>query len=204
MDSIHLRQSIWFSAFALILSVTAFSMSQGLTYPLLSILLQKNGESASLIGLNAAMTPLGILFSAPIISRFGCSINRVHAIVGAILLIIINLILIGIFQDLRLWFFLRFILGGVINVVYVLSETTLIEISPQKYRGRLLGAYTSISTLGYAAGPTVLAVIGSEGLTPFIITSFILSISVIPIIFAPIHIHQPLDFGACICIYYIV
>ncbi|MCG8335961.1 MAG: MFS transporter [Proteobacteria bacterium] len=186
-----MRQSIWFAAFALIMSVTGFSISQGLTYPLLSILLQKSGESASMIGLNAAMTPIGIIVSAPFINRFGNSINRVYTLIGAIISTIIILLFMGQFYNLWLLFLLRFCLGISINIIYVLSETTLIEISPPSYRGRILGTYTSITNLGYACGPIILSFTGTGDITPFIVTSLILMISIAPLIIAPITSHRP-------------
>ena len=58
-----------------IATVSVFAIAQGLTYPLLSFILQRQGVSPGLIGLSAAMTPIGFIVSSPLIPwltrRFG-------------------------------------------------------------------------------------------------------------------------------------
>ncbi len=185
------RDSVWFCAFALIGCVTTFSISQGLTYPLFALILQKNGESLFVIGLNAAMTPLGIICSAPLLSKYANRFNRAHLIIASIFATILFLLLAGLFRNLWVWFILRFLLGWVINVTYTLSEATLLEIAPASHRGRLAGAYVSITNLGYAAGPVILGITGFDGMTPFIITSGILLIATTPLFVAPITQYLP-------------
>ncbi len=41
-----------------------FGAAQGLSYPLFSLLMQKQGMSPAMIGLSAAMMPLGLIASA--------------------------------------------------------------------------------------------------------------------------------------------
>ena len=53
-------------------AVIVFGFALGLTYPLLSLVLESRGVSASMIGLNAAMAPIGIVaFSVfiPVLAR---------------------------------------------------------------------------------------------------------------------------------------
>ena len=142
--------SVWRACYALIFCVTAFSTSQGLTYPLLTLLMERSGETASAIALNAAMTPLGIIASAPLINLYAARFPTSASIATAIGLSILLLLLIGLFQNPWIWLLLRFLLGCSINAVYVLSEATLLTMAPASHRGRLMGAYTSITTVGYA------------------------------------------------------
>jgi MFS family permease len=173
---------------ALIASVMAFSACQGLTYPLLGLIMERNGENAVAIAINAAMTPLGIIISAPVISRYAFTWPRGPSIAASIAFVIVILLLIGATLDLRLWLILRFLLGCGANAIYVLSEASLLAIAPEAYRGRLVGAYTSVTTFGYAAGPLILSVCGSEGFEPFIITSLLLSLAMVPFLLVKIKI----------------
>mgnify|MGYP001989660079 CR=1 FL=1 len=50
-----------------LLIVAVFGLAQGLTYPLLSFILERQGLPAWLIGANAAMMACGLLVSAPLI-----------------------------------------------------------------------------------------------------------------------------------------
>lgn len=57
----------WAAIAGIIATVTVFAVAQGLTYPLLSFILERQGTTSALIGLSAAMTPLGFILSAPFI-----------------------------------------------------------------------------------------------------------------------------------------
>ena len=186
--------SVWRACCTLILCVTVFSMSQGLTYPLLTLLMERNGESATAMALNAAMTPLGIVASAPLINRYAHRLRTSPAIASAIGCSAVLVLVIGLVQDPTTWLPLRFLLGCSINVVYVLSEAALLAIAPALYRGRLMGAYTSVTNLGYAAGPLLLMVTGSAGPAPFLALSTILTAAAVPFFFIAVddnHAQRP-------------
>lgn len=159
----------WAPLAGIIATVSVFAVSQGLSYPLLSFILQRQGMSPSLIGLSAAMTPLGFILSAPLIPwlsrRFGAGrASLACAGVAAALFAII-----GCWQNIWLWFPLRFLLGFAVNPLYVISETWMIALTPPEKRGRIMGIYTSIISAGFAMGPLTLALVGTEGWPPFMV-----------------------------------
>lgn len=159
----------WPALAGVIATVSVFAIAQGLTYPLLSFILERQGASPSLIGLSAAMTPLGFILSAPVIPslvrRFGAARTALFcALFGATLLA-----LIGWTQDVWLWFPLRFLLGFSINPLYVISETWMLMLAPAASRGRIMGVYTSVVSAGFATGPLILAIAGTEGWAPFMV-----------------------------------
>jgi len=51
----------------IIATVSIFAIAQGIPYPLLNFILERQGHSPSAIGPSAAMTPLGIIASSPFI-----------------------------------------------------------------------------------------------------------------------------------------
>lgn len=159
----------WAALTGIIATVSVFAIAQGLSYPLLSFILQRQGMSPSLIGLSAAMTPLGFILSAPLIPwlsrRFGAGRTALSCAGLAALL----LALIGWQQNIWLWFPLRFLLGFSVNPLYVISETWMITLTPPTKRGRIMGVYTSIISAGFALGPLTLALVGSEGWPPFMV-----------------------------------
>ena len=55
--------------------------------------------------------------------------------------------------------------------MFVLSEAAVNAMTPEAIRGRVLGVYATLFSLGFASGPLVLALAGSEGWTPFILGS---------------------------------
>ena len=74
-------------------AITVFGLAFGMTYPLLSLILESRGVSESMIGINSAMMPLGILLfgsAIPFLSRrFGARNLAVSAAVLTALFIIL-------------------------------------------------------------------------------------------------------------------
>jgi MFS family permease len=153
----------------IIATVTVFAVAQGLTYPLLSFILQRQGTTPGLIGLSAAMTPLGFIVSAPFIPGLVRRLGGARLAILCSILAALALIGIAWTQDVRAWMPLRFLLGFFANPLYVISETWLITITPAPRRGRIMGLYTSIVSAGFAIGPLSLGLVGTQGWPPFMI-----------------------------------
>jgi MFS family permease len=146
----------WFGILATMFMVACYTLTIGLSYPLLSLILERQGVDGAMVGLSAAMTPLGLIVSAPL--AILCLIG------GAGLLLAI-----GTWQALLPWLALRFLLGICDNGLFIISETWINQLANERVRGRVMGLYTTIASAGFALGPFILAVTGSEGLLPFAI-----------------------------------
>ncbi|MDG4903076.1 MULTISPECIES: MFS transporter [unclassified Mesorhizobium] len=162
----------WAAITGVIATVSVFAIAQGLSYPLLSFILQRQGVSPAVIGLSAAMTPVGFILSSPLIPglarRFGA--GRTALICAGLSALVLALI--GWTQDVYLWFPLRFLVGVVTNPLYVLSEIWVIALAPPSRRGRVMGIYSTIISAGFAAGPLCLLAVGTEGWPPFLVGIF--------------------------------
>lgn len=166
----------WAAMAGIIATVTVFAVAQGLTYPLLSFILERQGTTSGLIGLSAAMTPLGFILSAPFIPALSQCLGGARLAIPCSILAALTLITIAWMQDIWAWMPLRFLLGFFANPLYVISETWLISITPAPRRGRIMGLYSSIVSGGFAIGPLSLGLTGTEGWPPFMIgiTAFVL------------------------------
>jgi len=155
---------------AVVMAVAAvFAVGQGLSYPLLAFILDARGVSPTLIGLNTAMTPLGLLLSAPLLPRLAARFGAARLAFGCALLLALLLALIGAFQSLWVWFPARFVLGFAINGLFVPGETWVNALAPPQKRGRTVGVFASIISLGFATGPFVLIATGTQGPAPFLV-----------------------------------
>lgn len=153
----------------IIATVTVFALAQGLTYPLLSIILERQGTTSGLIGVSAAMTPLGFIASAPFIPALARRMGGARLALLCSILAALALIAIAWTQDVWAWMPLRFLLGFFANPLYVLSETWLLSITPAPRRGRIMGLYSSVVSGGFAIGPLSLGLVGTQGWPPFTI-----------------------------------
>ncbi len=159
----------WAAMAGIIATVTVFAVAQGLTYPLLSFILERRGTTPGLIGLSAAMTPLGFIVSAPFIPALARRVGAGRLAILCSILAAFTLIAIAWAQEVWAWMPLRFMLGFFANPLYVISETWLISITPAPRRGRIMGLYSSIVSGGFAIGPLSLGLVGTQGWPPFIV-----------------------------------
>jgi len=153
----------------IIATVTVFAVAQGLTYPLLSFILERQGTTSGLIGLSAAMTPTGFVVSAPLVPALSRRVGAARLAIACSILAALTLAAITWIDNVSAWMPLRFLLGFFANPLYVISETWLLSLTPAARRGRIMGLYSSIVSGGFAIGPLSLGFAGTEGWPPFLI-----------------------------------
>jgi MFS family permease len=152
------KTGVFRAAVGPIVIIGVFGTTLGITYPLLSRMLEERGASGTVIGLNGAMTPLGMVLTAALIPvlvrRMGAWRLMVAAAAGSSAI----LGMFAVTDNLALWFVLRAVLGSCAVAMFILSETWISENADVTHRGRLLTAYTSVLALGFCAGPAILSV----------------------------------------------
>ena len=159
----------WAAMAGIIATVTVFAIAQGLTYPLLSFILERQETAALLIGLSAAMTPLGFILSAPFIPALARRVGGAWLAILCSVLAALTLVAIAWTQEVWAWMTLRFLLGCFANPLSVISETWLVTITPASRRGRIMGLYSSVVSSGFCIGPLSLGLVGTQGWPPFMI-----------------------------------
>ncbi len=154
----------------------------GMSLPLLTLLLERGGFGASLIGINSATGSLGILavglFSARILGRHGAY----GAIIVAMMLGAGSLIALPLVNHVAGWFILRFLLAIGVGFLWLLSESWLNMLSDDQNRGRIIGLYAVAFSSGFAIGPLIVAATGSQGLLPFAIVAAAMICSALPML----------------------
>lgn len=153
---------------AVIVCITVYTAMQGLTYPLLALILEQQGVDKVLIGLSAAMTPLGLLISAPIVPRIVDKAGAWNALVASLVIAILCLIGTGLIRDQWVWLPLRFMIGFMVNMIFIIGETWINQMARPETRGRTLSLYITFCAGGFAAGPLILSFTGAQGWAPFI------------------------------------
>jgi MFS family permease len=177
------------AAVAAIAAISAVGVAIGLTYPLLSILMEQRGYSSTLIGANTAMAGIASIMTVPFVNAIARRFGMVNTMVLAAVIATISLMGFHFFPDIRAWFALRITFHGAIAASFVLSEYWINSSAPNSRRGFILGIYATVLSLGFAAGPSLLAVLGSQGATPFLVGGAIILASTIPALVA--RKHQP-------------
>ena len=148
-------------------ALAMFGAAQGLTAPLFTLLMQKQGFSPGAIGLSAAMMPVGWVVSASLVPPAVALIGARGLGVAAAALAAVVFVLIGWLQDWVAWFPLRFLLGFIVNPLYILGEVWALALADPARRGRIMGVFNTVMGCGFAVGPLMLALVGTEGWAAF-------------------------------------
>jgi MFS family permease len=174
----------WLAISAAIASISAVGVAIGLGIPLLSVILESRGYSATMIGANTATAGLASIAAAPMATplavRFG--------VVPVMLLMIVAgaLSFIGFYfaPAFWMWFPLRVVLHSALTILFILSEFWINASAPPHRRGLVLGVYATVLSLGFAFGPWLFARVGSNGFTPFGIAFALVIAAMIPVLAA--------------------
>lgn len=173
----------WINLFAAIAAITVFGFALGLMFPLLSLVMDKNGLSPKVIGYNTAMQPLGILiagfFLPHMTRRFG---TKPVAITAALLTatLIVTYPFMPIFWG---WFVMRLIQGFTVAALFAISEAWVVEAASGPARSRIMAVYTGVLSLSFGLGPALISVTGIDSLLPFVIGAVVLLASTVPMFF---------------------
>lgn len=157
----------WAALAGVTAALAMFGAAQGLSSPLFTLLMQKQGMSPGLIGLSAAMMPLGLILSASFVPAAVRLVGARNLAVGCSLIGALCFLGIGYLQNWVAWYVIRFIIGVVINPLYILGEVWALSLAPPSRRGRVMGVFNTLMGAGYAAGPFTLTFVGIEGWAPF-------------------------------------
>ena len=159
------------SLVAVIASMVVVNLVYGLTLPLLSLVLDSQGISKTVIGMSiVAQASAGVLL-APMMPRLILRTGAASVMRQATLLAAGTLIALGLFQDVYVWFPMRFLLGAAAAMLWSASEVVINELADDDWRGRIIGAYGSAGAAGFAIGPLVLLLTGTDGMLPFLVTA---------------------------------
>ncbi|WP_047456783.1 MFS transporter [Rhizobium rhizogenes] len=152
----------WAAIAIVILSVTAFAIAQGLTFPLISLMLQGKGISGRLIGLNAAGYAVGAATAVLMIDKLTARFRGDRLIIAALFGCSVCLAAFALTDHLLLWFAARFVIGFCASLISILSGAWLNTASPNRIRGRISGFYGAGMCAGFAAGPLAIPLLGTE------------------------------------------
>jgi MFS family permease len=166
---------------AAIATIAVCDIAMGLTFQLVPLLMEARGVPAWIIGLNAAMGPLGILVAGPFLPAIVKRIGAKRVAVASIALVLAALAGFSLLQSVASWFALRFAFGLAAGTLFTVSEAWVMTFASDESRGRVMGLYTSVLSVTFAAGPLILPFTGIEGQMPWLIGMACVALSAIPL-----------------------
>jgi MFS family permease len=176
---------------AAISSVTVFGFGIALGGPLLSLILEARGTDATLTGLNAAATFVGVMVG-PLLTPGAVRWLGIRRLLLTYLAADAAVFLMmRVFDNVAAWFLLRATLGLIGSTIFVATEAWINQLADDAGRGRVIGLYIAALSAGFGGGPLLLSVTGIEGWTPFLAAAGIVALATIPLIGVPERSHDP-------------
>jgi len=162
--------------------LSIYGITISLFTPLLSIILESRGINTTIIGGLAMMAPAGIIigsFTIPnLLKKYDGRKLLIYGVISEVFLIfsLMNT------QSIFFWFVIRFLGGLVGSILFVVTETWIIEITPRVHHGKVMGFYNTTLALSLSLGPLMLSITGTKGLLPFLLGIGLMILAGLPLI----------------------
>nr|WP_315906442.1 MFS transporter [Priestia koreensis] len=164
---LHIKFRFWI--LVTIVSISGFS--QGMLLPIISVILEQDGVSSALNGLNATGLYIGVLLASPFMERPLQRYGYKPLIVVGGLLVILSLFSFITWKAFWFWFALRLLIGIGDHMLHFGTQTWITAFSTQKDRGRNISIYGLFFGIGFAVGPSASFLLKINPSLPFIVSS---------------------------------
>lgn len=162
-------------------SLLLMMIASGFFTTFVSIRLDLEGVGPTLIGVVTSSLYVGILIGSLVMDRWIISIGHIRSFVMLAALLICVCLLQSFWVNAWFWAALR-LLGGICSAgIFILIESWLLIQSANHLRGGILSVYLGVFYGGVALGQLMIDITDPLGLFPFIITSFFVALSILPI-----------------------
>jgi MFS family permease len=182
---------------SLLLAIFMLMTGSGFLSTLVSVQLERAGNSPLFIGLVGTAYFLGLVVGSLRVSRIIRRVGHIRAFAAFVSLLSASTLTYAIHLDPLLWGGLRFINGLCVAGVFVCLESWLNERAESEARGSVLAGYMIALYSGQALGQFLLTVNEATPSMPFLLASILISLSAIPVILTRISAPPP-DEGAAL------
>ena len=163
------------------LAITLVGVMIGINLPLSSLTLKTWGTSTSVIGFAASMTGLATVIITPFFSKLINRFGQMQIMRFCLMVLPITIVFLPIFQNIYLWFVLRFIIGVAATGIWLLSEVWINAFAEDQHRGKIIAVYSSLISLGLNEGVLVSSLLPVESGAGFFVSAGIALIAAVPL-----------------------
>jgi MFS family permease len=170
------------SIVACITATLTLSVTLGLCWPLLAIVLERQGVPTWLNGLSASAQMAAILAVMPMAPALIGALGVVRVIAIGIIIMVFGLALIPVFPNVWAWFPIRFALGLGTELVFIGGDIWINQLAEERTRGRLIGVYGMFLHGGFAVGPLAIIALGSDTWTVLYLGMAVVLLGLVPLL----------------------
>ena len=153
----------------------------GLSMPLISLRLEYMTGSGLVVGLNGAAAALSTLVMAPIVPRIMTLAKPRFLLSLGLLASGALFLLFPVFVSVEAWFILRFAVGCLMTLVFVISESWINQVVSPHRRALMLGIYGTALAGGFGVGGLLFAILDPLADTAFWLGALIFAAGIVPV-----------------------
>ncbi|MCQ4270402.1 MFS transporter [Pseudomonas kuykendallii] len=157
----------WGTYFAVCTAVISIGLALGVTMPLVSLRLEGWGYGNFAIGVMAATPAVGVLLGASLAGHLAARLGTTRLMQTCLLLGAVSVALLALVQHYAVWLALRLGIGVALTMVFILGESWINQLAPEKWRGRLVALYGTGYALSQLSGPLLLSLLGTDNDSAF-------------------------------------
>jgi len=166
---------------AAVVTAAIVGMAMSLSMPLLSLEMERMGASATVIGLSMTVSGIAGMVTIPLVPRLAAKVGIARFMALCVVCLVLMFPLFKVTYSIAWWFPLRALYGIPLGALFVLSEYWINAAAPPERRGFVMGVYATVLSLGFAAGPAVLLVVGTSGWLPYIAGTAMVLLAALPL-----------------------
>jgi MFS family permease len=171
MTTRQTKSSTYLQLTILLFVCVATGFNQGLLLPLLTVMLEKSGNSAGMNGLNSTALYIGVFATMFFIRRPVAAFGYRSVIAVGLLLAAAAAIAFPLWQSVGVWFALRLIVGIGDSALHYSTQLWIITSAPENRRGRFISLYGMCYGIGFSIGPLGLNLLPLGEIVPFAVMS---------------------------------
>jgi MFS family permease len=171
-----------FPLVAAILAISLVGVGLSLTIPLIAVRMEAAGYSGEANGLGVALSGVATLLVSPLTPTLVRRLGVRMVMIAALALTIASLLGLAFIDNVLWWYPIRFVFGCGLTLLFVVSEYAINALAPPDRRGFWVGVYSTSLYLGFAIGPVLLGLVGTEGRLPFYLAVALVVVAGLPIV----------------------
>lgn len=162
---------------AVIGCIAVYGCTIGIAGPLIGLTLEARGVDRTIIGALAATPAVAMLLFAAQVPRLVRRLGARGFLWSCLCSEFLMFLALPALDWLPAWFAIRFAMGAAAVGLFVAAEAWINQIAPDAVRGRLIGLYNTVLAGGFAMGPVIVAAVGHEGWTPYLIGAGVVALA---------------------------
>jgi MFS family permease len=157
----------------------------GFQPPLVALVLSREGASSFAIGAVTAVSLIAVILLGPVYPRVIDRLGLKGSVISGVTAAAVLLIFMGLWPRVSVWMSLRFMSGCVLGLAWISSEIWMNVASHEALRGRVMGIYGTVFSMGVVSGPVLLEITGTRGIGPFVCGAAFLLLTLLPLVRLP-------------------